>query len=94
MMKRPNLVLGVVCVLVGCAAGMAGRSVAMAAEAPLPEPKVVHRWQGQCRLVTPSMSSVEESMRRANEEIQRMGDDGWELVSGGNSLYCFKRLAD
>ncbi|HYV48378.1 MAG TPA: hypothetical protein VFA20_26140 [Myxococcaceae bacterium] len=93
MLKRPNLVLGVICALVGCAAGMAGRSVAMAAEAPLPEPKAIHRWQGQCRAMVPSMS-VETLARQANEEIQRMGDAGWELVSAGDGFLCFKRPAD
>jgi len=86
-----------VCVLVGCAAGVAMPAItAQSYGAPAP---AAHRWENYCAMEEAAgMANLHRAGNRAeyNVLLQRMGRDGWEYVGpvGGNYFApCFRRPA-
>jgi hypothetical protein len=85
-----NTVLLLAVFAVGCAAGMHMDSRAQAQA--FPAPAKVQKWQQYCVPRTQSWSAA-DAADKLNPHLKSLGEQGWELVTLDDVLYCLKRPA-
>lgn len=92
-----KLFVPIVCVLVGCAAGVAMPTItAQTYGAPGPG---VQRWENYCAFdeTLPHIGRLQRAEHRTayNQALRELGAQGWELVGTGGQEYtpCFRRPA-
>ena len=89
MQKKNVISIAILAFFAGCAGGPVLESIIVRPLSAQHAAAGVQRWEGQC--VAISGRGPESYAASGTEVMQRMGAEGWDLVTSTGAILCFQR---